>query len=83
MAELRGAVADLHPYLLEQAGLAAAIGQAARAAAERAGFALQLDVTEGDPAPNDRAVLRCTSELLSNVVRHASATHGLCHAAAG
>jgi two-component system NarL family sensor kinase len=73
VAELRGAVADLHPYLLEQAGLAAAIGQAARAAAQRAGFALQLDVTEGEPGPNDRAVLRCTSELLSNVVRHASA----------
>jgi two-component system NarL family sensor kinase len=73
VAELRGAVADLHPYLLEQAGLAAAIGQAARAAAERAGFALQLDVSDGEPGPNDRAVLRCTSELLSNVVRHASA----------
>ena len=41
---------------------------------QRAGFALQLDVTEGEPGPNDRAVLRCTSELLSNVVRHASAT---------
>ena len=31
VAELRGAVSDLHPYLLEEAGLAAAIGQAARA----------------------------------------------------
>jgi two-component system, NarL family, sensor kinase len=75
LAELRGAVADLHPYLLEQAGLAAAIGQAARAAAERAGFALQLDVTESEPGSNDRAVLRCTSELLANIVRHAGATH--------
>ena len=75
LGELRGAVADLHPYLLEQAGLAAAIGQAARAAAERAGFALQLDVTEGEPGMNDRALLRCTSELLSNVVRHAGAQH--------
>lgn len=75
VAELRGAVADLHPYLLEQAGLAAAIGQAARAAAQRAGFELQLDVSDGEPGPNDRAVLRCTSELLSNVVRHARATH--------
>jgi len=75
VAELRGAVADLHPYLLEEAGLAAAIGQAARVAAERAGFVLQLDVSEGEPGPNDRAVLRCTSELLSNVVRHAKAAH--------
>jgi two-component system, NarL family, sensor kinase len=75
VAELRGAVADLHPYLLEEAGLAAAIGQAARVAAERAGFVLQLDVSDGEPGPNDRAVLRCTSELLSNVVRHAKAAH--------
>jgi two-component system NarL family sensor kinase len=75
VAELRGAVADLHPYLLEQAGLAAAIGQNARAAAERAGFALTLELAEAAPGPNDRAVLRCTSELLANIVRHASATH--------
>jgi two-component system NarL family sensor kinase len=75
VAELRGAVADLHPYLLEQAGLAAAIGQAARVAAERGGFELQLDVTDGEPGLNDRAILRCTSELLSNIVRHANARH--------
>ena len=30
---------------------------------------------ESEQAPNDRAVLRCTSELLSNVVRHARAAH--------
>ena len=75
VAELRGAVADLHPYLLEQAGLAAAIGQNARAAAGRGGFALELTLAEGEATPNDRAVLRCTSELLSNVARHAQAAH--------
>jgi two-component system NarL family sensor kinase len=75
VSELRGAVADLHPYLLEQAGLAAAIGQSARAAAERAGFALELQLAEGEPGPNDRAVLRCMSELLANVTRHARAAN--------
>jgi two-component system NarL family sensor kinase len=75
VAQLRGTVAELHPYLLEQAGLPAAIGQAARSAAERAGFELELDLDESAQAPNDRAVLRCTSELLSNVVRHARAAH--------
>jgi two-component system NarL family sensor kinase len=75
VAQLRGTVSDLHPYLLEQAGLAAAISQAARAAAERAGFVLALDLAESEPGPNDRAVLRCSSELLSNVVRHARAAH--------
>ncbi|MDX6600134.1 MAG: two-component system, NarL family, sensor kinase [Gaiellales bacterium] len=75
VAELRGAVADLHPYLLEQAGLAAAIGQSARVAAARAGFALKLDLAEGAPGPNDRAVLRCASELLANAARHARAAN--------
>ena len=75
VAELRGAVADLHPYLLEQAGLAAAIRQNARAAAARAGFALELELAEGEPGPNDRAVLRCASELLANVARHARAAN--------
>jgi two-component system NarL family sensor kinase len=75
VVELRGAVADLHPYLLEQAGLAAAIGQNARVASERAGFALELALAEGEPGPNDRAMLRCTSELLANVVRHARAAN--------
>ena len=73
VTELRGAVSDLHPYLLEQAGLAAAIAQNARVAAERAGLKLELDLAEGEPGPNDRAVLRCTSELLANVTRHAHA----------
>jgi two-component system NarL family sensor kinase len=75
LAELRGTVADLHPYLLEQAGLAAAIGQAARAAAARGGFELQLDVSDAEPGANDRAILRCTSELLANIVRHSGARH--------
>jgi two-component system NarL family sensor kinase len=75
LAQLRGTVSDLHPYLLEQAGLTAAIGQAARAAAARGGFELELDLEEGEGAPNDRALLRCTSELLANVVRHARAAH--------
>ena len=44
-------------------------------AAARAGFALELDLAEGEPGPNDRAVLRCTSELLANVARHARAAH--------
>ena len=51
VAELRGAVADLHPYLLEQAGLAAAIGQNARAAAARAGFELDARPGRGRARP--------------------------------
>ncbi len=37
---------------------------------------------EAEPGPNDRAVLRCTSELLANVARHARAAHVVGRAAA-
>lgn len=73
VAELRSAVVELHPYLLEQAGVAAAISQVARNAADRAGFALQLELDESSSGVHDRALLRCASELLANVVRHAGA----------
>jgi two-component system NarL family sensor kinase len=75
VAELRSAVVELHPYLLEQAGVAAAIAQVARAAGERAGFELDLDLDEDSAGVHDRVILRCASELLANVVRHAHATH--------
>jgi two-component system NarL family sensor kinase len=76
LTELRSAVIDLHPYLLEQAGVGAAISQVARSAAERAGFALDLDLDldARTAGVHDRALLRCASELLANVVRHARAT---------
>ena len=74
LAQLRSAVAELHPYLLEHAGVAAAISQVARSAAERAGFALVLDLDESTSGVHDRALLRCASELLANVARHAHAT---------
>lgn len=75
VAELRSAVVELHPYLLEQAGVAAAIAQVARGAAERAGLELELELDEDAAGVHDRVLLRCASELLANVVRHARATH--------
>jgi two-component system NarL family sensor kinase len=74
LAQLRSAVVELHPFLLEQAGVAAAIAQIARSAAERGGFALDLELDESTSGVHDRALLRCASELLANVVRHAQAT---------
>jgi two-component system NarL family sensor kinase len=73
VAQLRSAVVELHPYLLEQAGLAAAIAQVARAVAERAGLELELDLDEDASGVHDRAILRCASELLANVAHHANA----------
>ncbi|MEO9174993.1 MAG: ATP-binding protein [Gaiellales bacterium] len=74
LTELRSAVVGLHPYLLEHVGVGAAISQVARIAAERAGCDLDLDLDESASGVHDRALVRCASELLANVVRHAQAT---------
>jgi two-component system NarL family sensor kinase len=73
LGQLRATVADLHPHLLEQAGLAPAIGNAGRRIAERGGFSLALDLDDCEPGPNERVLLRSATELLANVERHAHA----------
>ena len=75
---LRSTVSELHPAVLTQSGLAVAVGQLARTAAERGGLELTLD-TDGWPADartdNDLLLFGTARELLANVVRHAQATH--------
>ena len=75
---LRTTVSELHPAVLEQSGLAAAVSGLARTAAGRAGLELDLDVS-GWPAsartPADLLLFSTARELLANVVRHAGAGH--------
>jgi two-component system NarL family sensor kinase len=73
LGQLRATVADLHPHLLEQAGLAPAVGNTARRISERGGFGLTLDLDGCEPGPNERVLLRSATELLANVERHAHA----------
>ena len=75
VARLRDTISDMHPHLLDQAGLAAAVEQAAERSRSRAGYVLELDLGEALPGPNDRVLLRAAAELLANVERHAAATH--------
>ncbi len=74
---LRSTVSELHPAVLEQSGLALALGQLAGTAAERAGLAVDLD-TSGWPdrarTGQDRLLFGVARELVGNVVRHARAT---------
>jgi two-component system NarL family sensor kinase len=76
LTQLRATVADLHPHLLDQLGLPAALDQAAAQAGRRGTFEVELDMggytSEG---PNDRVLLRSATELLANVERHARAGH--------
>ena len=70
---LRDAIFELHPYVLDEAGLDAAVRSVATRAAERAGAELRLDVQPGAAGKNDQLLFSALRELVANVVRHARA----------
>jgi signal transduction histidine kinase len=72
--QLRDAVFELHPYVLEEAGLKAALLSIAQRAATRAGLDLQLDLRYENRHPREPLLFSVGRELLSNVVRHADAS---------
>jgi two-component system NarL family sensor kinase len=74
VARLRDAVFDLHPYVLEEAGLPAALRSAAQQAAARGNFALELDLRYDRRHPREPLLFSAARELLSNVVEHADAS---------
>jgi two-component system NarL family sensor kinase len=73
VGQLREAVVDLHPYVLEEAGLEAALRTAAGQAAAQGRLALDLDLRYGRRHSREQLVFSAARELLSNVVRHAEA----------
>ncbi len=75
--QLRSQVSELHPAVLEQAGLAAALRDLATAAGERGQFAVRLDSSQwpaGSHAGVDQLLYGAARELLANVVKHAQAS---------
>jgi two-component system, NarL family, sensor kinase len=58
---LRTTVSELHPAVLEQSGLAAAVSGPARTAAGRAGLELDLDVTGWPPTARTRPTCCCSA----------------------
>lgn len=73
---LRSTVAELHPAVLDRAGLPAALRELARNAGARGGFAVDLDVRNWPDdvrTPADALLYRTARELLSNVTKHAAA----------
>jgi len=75
VAMLRDAVFELHPYVLEAAGLEAALTTVAERAAAVGHFRLHFDAQPVPASRHDRLLLSAARELLSNVARHAEATH--------
>lgn len=75
MAQLRGEIFELHPYVLEHAGLAAALRAIAERWAERMGARITVAVDPAAAGPHDELVVVVTRELLSNAARHSGAAH--------
>ncbi|CDO87538.1 two component sensor kinase [Mycobacterium triplex] len=71
---LREATFELHPAVLEQVGLGAAVEKLAAFTAERAGITITTDVDHSGRNAIDPMVFGVVRELLSNVVRHSEAT---------
>ena len=73
VGQLREIVSDLHPLVLEQAGLEAALSAVATQASRRGGFRAQM-AYEAKPRPSqERLLLAAARELLTNVAKHARA----------
>ncbi|WP_102420086.1 sensor histidine kinase [Mycobacterium sp. 4858] len=70
---LRQATFELHPAVLEQVGLAAAVQQLATFAAQRSGIEIATDIDYPIRSAIDPVVFGVVRELLSNVVQHSRA----------
>lgn len=74
VAQLRDAVFELHPHLLEHAGLAAALRAVAAQQARRGGFEWSVDVAPAAEGVADQIVFSVARELMVNAVKHAGAS---------
>jgi two-component system NarL family sensor kinase len=74
--ELRSTTFELHPHVLDEAGLDAAVRQVAETAARRAGLEVTLELDQLPArADLDRLMFSVARELLINVTKHAGARH--------
>jgi len=72
---LRQATFELHPAVLAQVGLGAAVQQLATFTAARSGIEITTDIDYQVRSANDPIIFGVARELLSNVVRHSQAKH--------
>lgn len=70
---LRQATFELHPAVLEQVGLGAAVQQLAEFTALRSGIDISTDIEYSTRSDIDSVMFGVVRELLSNVVQHAAA----------
>jgi two-component system NarL family sensor kinase len=75
VGELRETIFELHPYVLEQAGLEAALRSVAARLARRGGFQLHFELAYDGRHPRDDLLLGVARELLVNAAEHADASN--------
>jgi signal transduction histidine kinase len=78
LARVRALSVELRPSVLDDLGLAAAVEWYARRSAERAGYAVTLDIRLGPsrlPEWVETAGFRILQEALTNIARHGRAGH--------
>jgi two-component system NarL family sensor kinase len=74
LEQLRATIRELHPYVLEQLGLEAALETIADQQTKQAGYRVRTRVDPGAVGVHDALVFSLARELLANVTRHAGAT---------
>ncbi|WP_326967620.1 sensor histidine kinase [Arthrobacter sp. CG_A4] len=73
ISQIREAVFDLHPYVLDPVGLRGAIHAIAARAGDRGGFAAFVEVQPAASGVHDQLLFAIARELVSNCVQHAHA----------
>ena len=73
VGQLRDVVTDLHPLVLDQAGLEAALSAAGAHAGRRGRFTVRVTCTARPAYPEQRVLLAAARELLTNVTKYARA----------
>jgi two-component system, NarL family, sensor kinase len=76
-AQLRSTLTTLHPAVLAELGLAAAVRELVRQYTDRGTFEIETELADVGKPPVQYLLYRAARELLSNVVKHARATHVL------
>jgi two-component system NarL family sensor kinase len=75
--QLRSTLTTLHPAVLAELGLAAAVRELVHQYADRDRFEIETELAEVGKPPVQDLLYRAARELLTNVVKHADATHVL------
>jgi two-component system NarL family sensor kinase len=71
---LRSAIFELHPHVLEQAGLEKALRAVAEQASRRAGLGVDLHLDYPARHPDEALLLRAAREFIDNAAKHADAS---------